>query len=155
MSDATESRRPSSARRVASAICAALLGLWLLVTIVMVAQAALPVARGDVGRMRVLGAESDEGTMKELPGLAYEGMGGVALAGLEIVAVALAFVVALRAPLALRRIGLGLLLAWCGLWAIGSIWMEQLSQGRHPMNTTAAVIGGVIAAIFVVLRWPR
>lgn len=155
MNDSTDERRPSLMRRIASGICASLLGLWLLATIVIITLAVLPIARGDVSRMRVLGAESSEGVMEEVPGLVYDGMAGVVLAGIEIVAVVAAFVVALRAPIALRRLGLALVVTWCALWTFGSIWMEQLSGGNHPTNTTAAVVGGALAVIFTTLRWPR
>jgi len=128
------------------------LALWLLATIAIIARAVLPVLRGEAGGVRILGAEAASG-MVSVPGLMYTGYPGVALALAEMVVVVLAFFVTIRRATMLRRLGLFVIVAWCTLWAAGSVWMESLSSWNHPTTTSAAIAGAVLAAAWILLRW--
>jgi hypothetical protein len=88
-------------------------------------------------------------------GLTYTGFGGAVLVVAELLVVGGAAGLSLSRRTTLRRSSLIVLSCWALLWLGNALWMERLSGGRHPSQTS--LLAGVVVALlaWAALRWRR
>jgi len=130
-----------------------LMWLFLIGTLWVVGSEGLGLFRGAVSAERtfhVFSISSGEVDWAS-PGLTYTGYPGAVLALVETIVVLGGLILAFAPRPRLRRIGLGVLLAWAALWALNAIWYGQLGGGW--LNAAAFTFAFLCTAWVVVARW--
>jgi len=146
-------RSGSTVLKLITGVCGVITGLWVAYSAWIVANPAIDLVRQTVVTVRLLGADGPDG-MVGAPGLTYSGPVGGLLALAQVGLVVFAYAVSWRRPVAIRRLGLVILAGWSLLWLADSLWMESLSDWRHPSVTSGLGAAALASVFWLGFRWP-
>ena len=144
----------SPVKRIAIALFDAVTWAWILWTLYQVARYGGAVLFDPSTTSRIMAVISGE-RIDSAIGLTYTGWCGALLVVVELVLVGTALWWSHGARVARRRASLVLLAGWTLLWLGNSIWMEQLSAGRHASRTSIVAVAAGLLLARAVLRWTR
>ncbi|MHC4948923.1 MAG: hypothetical protein ACYTG1_11780 [Planctomycetota bacterium] len=139
-------------RAVAGIILGLVTWAWTLWTLALVGRfgGAVLLDPGTTSRIMATGTGT---RLHSAFGLTYHGVEGAVVVVAELLVVGAALLASLGQSVRVRRPALVILVAWAGLWLANSIWMEQLSGGRHPTDTTLVGLAAIAVLGWTVLRW--
>lgn len=125
---------------------------WVIWTLYLVARFGGAVLLDLSTTSRLMGVRNGDDVDSAIA-MTYHGLGGAVLVVVELLVIAAALALSLSRKLNLRRTGLVVLSCWALLWLGNALWMERLSGGRHPTQTSLLAIAVVALVAWAALRW--